>query len=57
MTSDFPPEFREAWLKQCPINRFSEPEDIAQGALFLLSDAARQITGEILDVNGGMFMD
>ena len=33
------------------------PEDIADAVVFLASDKARYITGEILDVNGGLFMD
>ena len=33
------------------------PEDIANCALFLASEDARHITGEIIDVNGGLYMD
>ncbi len=36
-----------------PLGRLTEAADIAQAILFLLSDAARQITGQILDVDGG----
>ena len=34
-----------------------EPRDVAEAALFLASDRSRHITGEILDVNGGLLMD
>ena len=43
--------------RQIPLGEKGTPEDIAQCALFLASDAARHITGEIIDVNGGLFMD
>ncbi len=52
-------EQREAIIKSfpLPLGAFGEAQDIAEAALFLASDAARIITGEILDVNGGLFMD
>lgn len=47
-------------LKQCiesiPLG-LGEPEDIAEGILFLVSKRSRWITGEILDINGGYLMD
>lgn len=51
-----PPRYQAA-LKQIPLNRLGKPEDVAGAVLYLVSDAASYITGEILDVNGGMFMD
>ncbi|MEE2659142.1 MAG: SDR family NAD(P)-dependent oxidoreductase [Candidatus Latescibacterota bacterium] len=42
---------------QIPLGEKGRPEDVAACALFLASDAARHITGEIIDVNGGLFMD
>jgi 3-oxoacyl-[acyl-carrier protein] reductase len=37
--------------------RLGTPDDVAEAVLFLVSDAAGYITGEILDVNGGIVMD
>ena len=42
---------------QIPLGKTGQPEDIANCALFLASDEARHITGEIIDVNGGLLMD
>jgi len=48
------PEGVSRWRDHAPLNRLGEPEDIANAALFLLSKAARWITGENLVVDGGM---
>jgi 3-oxoacyl-[acyl-carrier protein] reductase len=48
---------REALLRQIPIGRFCEPEEFAHAVLFLASPLAGFITGEILDLNGGLLMD
>jgi 3-oxoacyl-[acyl-carrier protein] reductase len=40
-----------------PLGRYGQPEDIAQGILFLCSPASNWITGTTLDINGGMLMD
>lgn len=40
-----------------PLGRYGQPEDIAQGILFLCSPQSNWITGTTLDVNGGMLMD
>jgi len=50
-------EQREGLIKSTPLGKFGEPEDISETILFLVSDSARHITGEIIDVNGGMLMD
>jgi 3-oxoacyl-[acyl-carrier protein] reductase len=42
---------------QIPLGSVGQPEDVANCALFLASEEARHITGEIIDVNGGLFMD
>jgi 3-oxoacyl-[acyl-carrier protein] reductase len=40
-----------------PLGRFADPRELALPIVFLLSDAASFITGEIMDVNGGVLMD
>lgn len=47
------PEFREKVKQSIPLGRIPTPEDIAGPILFLASDLARHITGEVLNVNGG----
>jgi 3-oxoacyl-[acyl-carrier protein] reductase len=46
-------KFKEAIRKGIPLGRIPTPEDIAGPVLFLASDLARHITGEIMNVNGG----
>lgn len=43
----------EYLMKQQPINRLGKPEEVAQMAVFLLSDAASFITGAFMPVDGG----
>jgi 3-oxoacyl-[acyl-carrier protein] reductase len=57
MVKDFSDEAMQILVEQAPLRRIADTDDIAQGALFLLSDAAKHITGEILDINGGLLMD
>lgn len=42
--------------KSMPMGEIPQPEDCARVALFLLSDAARQVTGQVIHVNGGLLM-
>ena len=44
----------ELFKKQIPLGRFGKPEEIAYGAIYLLSDAAAWITGTILTIDGGL---
>jgi 3-oxoacyl-[acyl-carrier protein] reductase len=50
-------EQRQALLKQVPVGRFCEPEEFAHVVLFLASPMSGFITGEIVDLNGGLQMD
>lgn len=45
------------FLRMIPLGQIGMPEDVAHAVLFLVSDEARYITGEIMDVNGGILMD
>jgi 3-oxoacyl-[acyl-carrier protein] reductase len=56
MIWDVPQEVNEQYLKTIPLKRLGKPEDVADGILFLLSDAASYITGLVLDINGGLGM-
>ncbi len=50
-------EEREDKIRRAyPLKRIGEPEDVANAVLFLASDAARHITGQVLSVNGGYTM-
>ena len=57
MTEAFPSDKRTKLAQSIPLGNFGEPEDMANAVLFLVSDKAKYITGEILDVNGGLLMD
>ena len=56
MTADLSEESREQLLKNIPLGALGEPEDVAEVALFLASPGARYITGQVLNVDGGMIM-
>jgi 2-hydroxycyclohexanecarboxyl-CoA dehydrogenase len=48
---------REAKIRRAyPLKRIGVPEDVSNAVLFLASDAARHITGQVLSVNGGYSM-
>lgn len=57
MSAEWSPEKRKAIIDAIPLKRLGKPEDVAEAVLFLASDSAAFITGEILDVNGGALMD
>ncbi|MEO0225633.1 MAG: 3-oxoacyl-[acyl-carrier-protein] reductase [candidate division WOR-3 bacterium] len=56
MTQNLSPEVKASYLKMIPLGRFGTPEDIARVALFLVSDEASYITGQVLTVDGGIVM-
>ena len=56
MTQAIPQKDRYFLVKQIPMERLGTPEDVAGAVLFLASPAADYITGQVLNVNGGMYM-
>ena len=56
MTQVLPCKVKETMLEQIPLKRMGTPEDIAALALFLASDDSAYITGQVLTIDGGMFM-
>ena len=56
MTGKLSEELRTEWAKQIPLRRAGESADVAGAALFLASDLAAYITGQVLQVDGGMAM-
>jgi 3-oxoacyl-[acyl-carrier protein] reductase len=57
MTDAWGEKANAEFAAKIPMKRYGEPEEIAQAILFLASERSRYITGEILDVNGGLVMD
>ena len=56
MVLGFSDKARRDLEKSIPTGKLIDPNDIAETAAFLASDAARSITGAVIDINGGMFM-
>ena len=57
MSAQWSDERRKEIIASIPLGRLGKPEDVAEAVLFLVSEEASFITGEILDVNGGALMD
>jgi len=56
MTDPLSPELKGKMKSLIPLGRFGRDREIASAVVFLASDEAAYITGQVLDVNGGMFM-
>jgi len=56
MTHELPEKQKEALLQSIPLNRLGSPEEIAGAVEYLTSSAGNYITGETINVNGGMYM-
>ncbi len=56
MTAALPDEVREEWKKKIPLRRGGQVEDIANVATFLASDLSGYVTGQVIQVDGGMNM-
>jgi 3-oxoacyl-[acyl-carrier protein] reductase len=56
MTDALPEAVQKSFLAIIPLGRFAEAREVAELALFLASDAASYITGQVIGLNGGMYM-
>lgn len=54
MTGVLNPEYRAKALEQIPLGRFAKPEEVAEVALFMVSEKAGYITGQVIQVDGGL---
>ena len=56
MTAALPDDVRAEWCQRIPLRRGGKPEDIADVATFLASDMSSYVTGQVIQVDGGMNM-
>ncbi|MFY4765411.1 3-oxoacyl-ACP reductase FabG [Campylobacter sp. GB48] len=56
MTEVLSDEIKQNYINNIPLKRFADASEVAQAVAFLLSDHSSYITGEILKVNGGLYM-
>lgn len=56
MTAQLPDDVKEEWCKKIPLRRGGTPQDVADIATFLASDMSSYVTGQVIQVDGGMNM-
>ncbi|MCX8071552.1 MAG: 3-oxoacyl-[acyl-carrier-protein] reductase [Candidatus Binatia bacterium] len=56
MVDRLPEELKQVYLQLIPMERWGKPEEVAETVLFLVQPAAAYITGQVIGVNGGLYM-
>ncbi len=56
MTDELKDEIKDEYTRNIPLKRFGNASEVAEAVAFLLSDHSSYITGEILKVNGGLYV-
>jgi len=56
MTRSLPEKAKEQFLKNIPLGRMGTAREVAEAVLFLATDSSRYITGQVINVNGGLYM-
>jgi 3-oxoacyl-[acyl-carrier protein] reductase len=56
MTEALPEKAKEELRRLIPMERLGKPEDVAEAVLFLISEESSYVTGQVLNVNGGIYM-
>ena len=56
MTDSLSAELKETYLKSIPLGRYGTSSEVAETAVFLASDSSRYITGQVINIDGGLYM-